>query len=80
MRGLTLRNKGDDGQRWSLEPYLASEHHPVFVQPVKEYVMKRWGIFRSGSRKQSSISASSEGTGSVRVIVLLLALSGTRCS
>lgn len=63
MRGLRLRNVSDDGHRWSLEPVVRSENHPVFVQPVKDYVMKRWGVFRSGSRNKSSTSASSHGTG-----------------
>ena len=61
MRGLRLRNVRNRGRRWSLEPFLRSESHPVFVQPVKEYVMKRLGVFRSRSWNQSSISASSEG-------------------
>ena len=63
MRGLRLQNVSDDGHRWSFEPFLRSENHPVFVQPIKEYVMKRWGVFRSGSRNQSSNSASSDDTG-----------------
>lgn len=63
MRGLRVRNASDDGHRRSLEPVLRLEIHPVFVQPVKEFVMKRWRVFRSGSRKRSSISASGKGTG-----------------
>lgn len=63
MRGLRMRNVGDDGHRWSLEPVLRSESHPVFVQPVKDYVMKRWRVFGSRSRNQSPTSASSEGAG-----------------
>lgn len=63
MRGLRLRNVGNRGQRWSLEPFLRSESHPVFVQPVKEYVMRRLALFRPRSRDHSSTSASSEGAG-----------------
>ncbi len=61
MRGLRLRNVSDDGHRCSFEPFLRSENHPVFVQPIKDYVVKRLGVFHSRSRKPSSISASSEG-------------------
>lgn len=63
MRGLRLRNVANRGQRWSLEPFLRSENHPVFVQPVKEYVMRRLAVFRPRSRDHSSTSASSEGAG-----------------
>lgn len=63
MRGLRMRNVSDDGHRWSLEPVLRSESHPVFVQPVKDYVMKRWRVFRSRSRNHFQTSASSEGAG-----------------
>lgn len=63
MRGLRVRTVSDDGHRWSLEPVLRSEDHPVFVQPVKEFVIKRWRVFRSGRRSRSSIFALSEGTG-----------------
>ena len=66
MRGLRLRNVSDDGHRWSLEPVLRSESHPVFVQPVKDYFMKRWRVFRPRSRTQSQTSASSEGAGKQR--------------
>jgi hypothetical protein len=32
---------------WSLRPTLRSESHPVFIQPVKELVMRRWRAIRS---------------------------------
>ena len=54
IRGLRPRKLSDEGQRWFLEPFLRSEHHPVFVQPIKDYVMKRCGIFRFRSRDLSS--------------------------
>ena len=54
IRGLRPQNLSDDGQRWSFEPFLRSETHPVFIQPVKDYVMKRCGVFRSRSRSLSS--------------------------
>ena len=54
IRGLRPRNLSDEGQRWLFEPFLRSENHPVFVQPIKDYVMKRCGVFRSRSRNLSS--------------------------
>lgn len=32
--------------RYSLQPTIQSEPHPVFVQPVKELIVKRWRAFR----------------------------------
>ncbi|KAI9762749.1 MAG: hypothetical protein M1840_001158 [Geoglossum simile] len=32
---------------WSLRPVLHAEAHPVFIQPVKDLVMKRWRAIRS---------------------------------
>ena len=63
IRGSRVRNLSDHGHRWSLEPIVRSEDHPVFVQPVKDYVRKRWRVFGSGSRNRSSISLLSEGDG-----------------
>ncbi len=63
IRGLRVRNDGENYHRWSLEPVLRNHPHPVFVQPVKDYVMKRWRVFRSGDCNVSSKSAPSEGTG-----------------
>ncbi len=37
-----LINRG----RFTLQPHLRSEPHPVFVQPVKELVVKRWRTFK----------------------------------
>ena len=54
IRGLRPRNLSDEGQRWLFEPFLRSENHPVFVQLIKDYVMKRCGVFRSRSRNLSS--------------------------
>lgn len=63
IRGSRVRDVSDDGHRWSLEPIVRSEEHPIFVQPVKDYVMKRWRVFRSGSRNRPCISVLSEGNG-----------------
>ena len=60
IRGSGVRNASNDAQRWSLEPIVRSEEHPIFVQPVKDYVMNRWRVFRSGSRNQPPISPLSE--------------------
>ena len=63
IRGSRVRNVSDDGHGWSLKPIVRSEEHPIFVQPVKDYVMKRWRVFRSGSRNRSLISVLSERNG-----------------
>ena len=47
-------DRRDDGRRWSLQPVLRSEAHPVFVQPVKEYVIRRWRTFCSEQTSGSS--------------------------
>lgn len=49
----------DEGHRWSFQPILRSEAHPVFVQPVKEYVIRRWR--HSSSKPMSDSSSSSLG-------------------
>ena len=48
-RGLRSRKLSDD-HRWLFEPFLRSENHPVLVQPVKDYVVKRWRGSRLRSR------------------------------
>lgn len=48
----------DQGQRWSFQPILSSEAHPVFVQPVKEYVIRRWKHSSSKPMSDSSFSSS----------------------
>lgn len=63
MHDLRVRNVSDNVHGWSLEPVLRNDPHPVFVQPVKDYVMKQWRFYRSKSRNQSSPSALGEGTG-----------------
>ena len=49
IRGLRRRKGRNNAHHWSLEPFMAPENHPVFIQPVKDCDMKRWGTFRSGS-------------------------------
>lgn len=61
IRDLRVRKLNNDVHRRSLEPVLRSEDHPVFVQPVKDYVMRRCRVFRSRGHRQSSMSASSQG-------------------
>lgn len=63
IRGLRHRDVGDENHRWSLEPRLREERHPVFIQPVKEYVMKRWKTFRLRSRHDTSTLGTGEGSG-----------------
>lgn len=61
VRSLQVRKLSNNGHRRFLEPVLRYENHPVFVQPVKDYVMRRVRVFSSRSHKQSSVSASSQG-------------------
>lgn len=65
IRGLPQRMTSDDCHSWSLEPILRSERHPIFIQPVKEHVMKKWKAFRSSTHTRSypSTSASYESQG-----------------
>ncbi|KFY40285.1 hypothetical protein V494_03585 [Pseudogymnoascus sp. VKM F-4513 (FW-928)] len=35
-----------ESSRYTLEPAIRSEPHPVFIQPVKELVVKSWQTFR----------------------------------
>ena len=53
IRGLRRRKISDEGQRWIFEPFLRSENHPVFVQPIKDYVMTRCGVSCYRSRNLS---------------------------
>lgn len=59
-RCIRLHRKGSSGDclgpQWSLQPVLRSEAHPVFIQPVKEHVIRRWAgrIHAKVSRKSSS--------------------------
>jgi hypothetical protein len=39
--------KSKYADNWSLRPVLHAEAHPVFIQPVKDLVMKRWRAIRS---------------------------------
>ena len=63
QKNLLKISRSLQGYCWSLEPVLRSEYHPVFVQPIKDYVTKRWRAFRSRSRNQSSTRALSGSTG-----------------
>jgi len=53
-------DSAEDTHRWSLQPILRSEAHPVFIQPVKEHVVRRWRAFKSRSRSLSSTSNSDD--------------------
>lgn len=46
--------------RWSFQPILRSEAHPVFIQPIKEHIIRRWRAFRSRTSSPSSASNSDE--------------------
>lgn len=43
----TLKQQAGGNDSKSLESQIRSEPHPVFVQPVKELVVKRWRTFRN---------------------------------
>lgn len=43
---ITAAVDGAKPARYSIHPHLRSEPHPVFVQPVRELVVKRWRTFR----------------------------------
>ena len=44
--------------RWSFQPVLQSEDHPVYIQPVKEHIIRRWKTFRPTSRNVASTAGS----------------------
>ena len=50
--GAQQRDREGEGQRWSFHPILRSEAHPVFIQPVKEHIIRR-RLFRSRARSGS---------------------------
>jgi len=58
MRGLRQRDYGNDGHRWSFEPALHSESHLLFIQPVKDCVLKRWRVFRYRTRSETNCESS----------------------
>jgi hypothetical protein len=59
--GAVLTKKRPLSSGFRLQPVLRSEPHPVFVQPVKELVVKRWRRFR---RKVSGAHHSHSAPGS----------------
>ena len=60
---LPLREGGHANRSPSLEPTLHSEGPPVFIQPIKQYVLKRWRTFCARNRHSSPTSASGEWAG-----------------
>ena len=40
---------GNEDYACSLKPIVRAERHPVYVQPVKDYVVRRWKLLRSRS-------------------------------
>ena len=44
----------DHTHRWSLQPVLRSEDHPVYIQPVKDHVVRHWRTFRARARSRPS--------------------------
>ena len=60
---LPHREGGHAKHSSSLEPTLHSEGHPVFIQPIKQYVLKRWRTFCARNRHSSPTFASGECAG-----------------
>lgn len=48
------RLNGTGSHRWSFQPILRSEDHPVFIQPVKDHIIKRWRARRPYPRSVTS--------------------------
>ncbi|KAI9881196.1 MAG: hypothetical protein M1830_007174 [Pleopsidium flavum] len=53
-------NSAEYTHRWSLQPILRFEAHPIFIQPVKDHVVRRWRAFKSRSTSRSSTSTSDD--------------------
>ena len=58
-----LQDDGHAKRSSALEPTLRSEGPPVFIQPIKQYVLKRWRTFCARNRHSSPTSASGECAG-----------------
>lgn len=54
VRGRRWAHGTTYNHRYSFQPVLRSEDHPVFIQPVKEHIIRRWTAFRS--KPKSTIS------------------------
>ncbi|MCJ1450722.1 hypothetical protein MMC28_001056 [Mycoblastus sanguinarius] len=63
QRARPRRSLSHEFHHCSLQPILLLECHPVFVQPVKDYVRKQWRSFRITRRNDSSNSALRERNG-----------------
>ncbi len=48
--------------RWSLQPVLRSEDHPVFIQPVKEHIIRRSKALGSWASSVSSTARSDKNS------------------
>lgn len=57
-RGLRHRCTGDTSHCCRLKPVVRSEVHPVFIQPVKAYVMRRRRASRSSRHSESPVHSS----------------------
>ena len=60
---MPLEDSGCGKRSWALEPTLSSEGPPVFVQPIKQFIRKRWRTFCARNRHSSQTSASGECDG-----------------
>ena len=61
-RPIWRNNRGNalGSRRWSFQPVIRSEAHPVFIQPVKEHIIRRWRPVRPRPRSMVSKARSSK--------------------
>ena len=60
---MSLQDGGHGKHNLALEPTLRSEAHPVFIQPIKEYVLRRCRAFSTRKRHSFPTSASGDYAG-----------------
>ena len=60
---MALQNGGHGKRGLALESTIRSEEHPVFIQPIKKYVLRRCRALCARNRHSSPTSASGECAG-----------------
>ena len=60
---MPLQDSGCGKRDWASEPTLRSEGSPVFIQPIKQYIRKRWRTFCARNRHSSQTSVPGECDG-----------------
>ena len=77
-RVMRLQDGGHGKRSSALERPLRSEGSPVFIQPIKQYVLKRWRTFCTRNRHSSPASDSGECAGRFNSSTSVLGRSGKR--